>query len=49
VHFLSSAEAGDRWLVGHPSGFVLSIEEGFHLGRLTNDAAFGVALGREGA
>jgi alkylmercury lyase len=44
VHFFASPEAGERWTARHPGCFVISIAEGFEIGRLTNDAQFGEAL-----
>jgi alkylmercury lyase len=44
VHFFVSAEAARRWTESHAGTFVLSIEDGFELGRLTNHARFAAAL-----
>ena len=40
VHFFASRDAAERWLAERADGFVLSIEEGFELGRLANHAHF---------
>lgn len=44
VHFFSSAEAGRAWTAQHPGTFLLSVEEAFALGQLTNARNFGEAL-----
>ena len=44
VHFFASEEAAREWTAGHPGTFTLSLEQGFRLGRKTNQATFGVAL-----
>jgi alkylmercury lyase len=36
VHFFSSPESGQRWIADHPGTFLLTVEEAFELGRLTN-------------
>ncbi len=46
VHFFSSRDAGEAWTAQHPGTFLLSVEEAFALGRLTNARNFGEALGR---
>ncbi len=40
VHFFVSEEAGSRWVSEHEGTFLLSVEEAFELGRLTNAANF---------
>jgi alkylmercury lyase len=52
VLFFNSEEAGRTWIAGRPNAFLLSLEQGFELGRLVVEAAFGTALdgaGREPA
>ncbi|MGH2426974.1 MAG: alkylmercury lyase MerB [bacterium] len=44
VHFFVSAEAAVSWVAAHPQTFLLSMQEAFELGRLTNAAHFGAAL-----
>ncbi len=46
VHFFASEEAGRKWIAEHDGTFLLSIEQGFELGRLANRATFGTALDR---
>jgi alkylmercury lyase len=38
VHFFVDAQAGEKWTSEHPGTFLISLEEAFELGRLTNDA-----------
>jgi alkylmercury lyase len=49
VHFFASEEAAREWIAGHSGTFTLSLEQGFRLGRRTNQASFGSALSREDA
>jgi len=44
VHFFSSPETGDAWTAEHPGTFLLSVEDAFRLGQLTNARNFGDAL-----
>jgi hypothetical protein len=44
VHFFASEAAALEWTAKHRHTFVLSIEEGFEIGRLANNAKFGAAL-----
>jgi hypothetical protein len=44
VHFFQTSQAGDEWTGRHPGTFLLSVEEAFTLGRLTNTRNFGDAL-----
>lgn len=44
VHFFASEEAGAEWTARHPDTFLLTIDDGFEIGRLTNGARFGAAL-----
>lgn len=36
VHFFSSPESGQHWIAEYPGTFLLTVEEAFELGRLTN-------------
>lgn len=45
VHFFRSADHARTWTAAHPGTFLLSVEDGFALGRLTNARNFGDALG----
>jgi alkylmercury lyase len=45
VHFFASERAAAAWTARNPDTFTLSIEQGFRLGELTNEAVFGSALG----
>ena len=45
VHFFRTAENGRTWTAAHPGTFLLSVEDAFALGRLTNARNFGDALG----
>ena len=44
VHFFSSRETGGAWTAQHPGTFLLSVDDAFALGRLTNARNFGEAL-----
>jgi alkylmercury lyase len=44
VHFFASEAAALEWTAKHRHTFVLSIEEGFGIGRIANNAKFGEAL-----
>ncbi|MGH2349271.1 MAG: organomercurial lyase [bacterium] len=44
VHFFQSTEVGVEWTAQHPGTFLLSVEEAFILGQLTNARNFGEAL-----
>jgi alkylmercury lyase len=46
VHFFASPEAAEAWVAQHPGSFVISIAEGFEIGRFTNTAQFGQALAK---
>lgn len=39
IHFFTSPEAGERWLERHPGTLLLSVEEGFEVGRIRNRAS----------
>jgi alkylmercury lyase len=45
VHFFGTDETGRAWSADHQGTFLLSIEDAFALGRLTNTRNFGDALG----
>ena len=45
VHFFVSPTAAASWTAEHPGTFPLSIDEAYRLGKLTNRATFGAALG----
>ncbi len=36
VHFFASSESGRDWVADHPGTFLLTVDEAFQLGRLTN-------------
>ena len=44
VLFFASEDAGRRWTSEHANTFLMSIEEGFELGRLTNRGKYGAVL-----
>jgi len=44
VHFFASEHAAEEWIAQNPDTFTLSIDDGYRLGQLTNEAAFGTAL-----
>jgi hypothetical protein len=45
VHFLTSPTDSEQWTTAeHPGTFLLSVDDAYRLGRLTNRAAFGAAL-----
>lgn len=44
VHFFTSPEAGRSWATQHPGTFLLSVEDAFALGQLTNARNFGDAM-----
>jgi alkylmercury lyase len=44
VHFFSAPETGRAWTAQHPGTFLLSIEDAFMLGQLTNARKFGDAF-----
>jgi alkylmercury lyase len=46
VHFFVSPTAAETWTAEHPGTFVISIADGFEVGRITNAAQFGQALAR---
>ena len=46
VLFFSSEEAGTKWTAEHKNTFLLSVEEAYQVGRLTNRAHFGDVLAR---
>jgi alkylmercury lyase len=44
VHFFVSPDDGAQWMAEHSGTFLLSVEDAYRLGELTNRAAFGAAL-----
>jgi alkylmercury lyase len=48
VHFFASHEDGEAWTAEHPGTFLLTVEDAYRLGQLTNHAAFGGALAPAG-
>lgn len=48
VHFFASAEAAEAWTRRHPGTFVISVEQGFEIGRRANAAQLGAALAERG-
>jgi alkylmercury lyase len=44
VHFFASPQDSERWVAEHPGTFVLSVDDAYRLGQLTNRAGFGHAL-----
>jgi alkylmercury lyase len=49
VHFFASAQAAEAWTRRNPGAFVISIEQGFEIGRRTNAAQLGAALAKPAA
>lgn len=41
VYFFASRRSGERWVADHPGTFLLSVNEAFELGRLTNRMRWG--------
>lgn len=44
IHFFTSPEYGERWTARNPGTFLLSVDDAYRLGQLTNAAAFGAVL-----
>jgi alkylmercury lyase len=44
VHFFASPQDSERWVAEHPGTFLLSVDDAYRLGQLTNRARFGDAL-----
>jgi alkylmercury lyase len=44
VHFFASERAAHKWTAHHPGTLILSIDDGYRLGRQTNETTFGHAL-----
>jgi len=44
IHFFASRETAEAWTAHHPGTFVISIEDGFDIGRHTNAAHYGDVL-----
>jgi len=47
VHFFRSTEVAETWISRHAGTFLLSVDEAFALGQLTNARNFGDALGAQ--
>jgi hypothetical protein len=47
VLFFGSEEAGERWIGEHKDAFLLTLEQGFKLGRLVWQGKFGAVLASE--
>jgi len=45
VHFFASAQAGQAWTAQHPETFLIPVNDAHKLGRVTNRATFGTAVG----
>lgn len=41
MHFFATPEAGQTWTISHAGTFVLSVEDAYRLGQLTNAGLFG--------
>lgn len=44
VHFFTSPEEGEVWTAEHPGTFLVSVDDAYRLGQLTNRAVFSEAL-----
>jgi alkylmercury lyase len=44
VHFFASPDSAATWTAEHPGTFLLSVDEAYRLGQLTNRAIFGAVL-----
>lgn len=44
VHYFASREAGEWWTKEHEGTFLISVDDAYELGRLTNRAQFGPAM-----
>jgi len=44
VLFFSSEESGNKWIANHEDTFLLTVNDAFEIGRLTNEATFGAVL-----
>ena len=44
IFFMRDAEAGAQWTAANPATRLMSIQDGFGLGRLKNEGRFGDAL-----
>lgn len=44
IHFFASPEAGAAWTAEHAGTFLMSVDDAYRLGRLTNAARLGAAL-----
>lgn len=41
VHFFVDGQAGEEWVSNHPGTFLISLEDAFELGRLTDETVIG--------
>ncbi len=44
IFFFAGRESGERWTAQNPGTFLMTLSEGFELGRLKNEARFGDSL-----
>ncbi len=44
VFFFNSEESGNKWIANHKDTFLLTLNDAYEIGRLTNEATFGAAL-----
>lgn len=49
VHLFASEHAAEEWIAQNADTFSLSIDDGYRLGQLTNEAAFGTGLSKVAA
>jgi alkylmercury lyase len=48
VHFFASPDDGEQWTRKQPGTFLLSVDDAYRLGQLTNHAVFGAVLATAG-
>ena len=48
VHFFASPDDAEQWTCEHPGTFLLSVDDAYRLGQLTNRAVFGDVLAPAG-
>ncbi len=48
VNFFASEAVAETWRANHAGAAILSLDEGFELGRIRNQASFGAAPGEHG-
>lgn len=44
AHFFASPQDSEKWVSEHPGAFLVSVDDAYRLGQLTNHAVFGDAL-----